>query len=436
MDDSAAPPVRHEVRALADLKAAPYNPRTISAGAMRGLRGSLRRFGLVQPIIVNDRTGFIVGGHQRVEAMKLEGLEEAEVVVVDLPESEERALNVTLNSQAISGAFTEDAVGIVTDLLHDDPSLEEAGMDDLLAELRGMFPVEPGALVDPEPTEPPEDPVTQAGDVIRLGRHRLVCGDATNPEDVERLLDGAQPFLMVTDPPYGVEYDPKWRVETGLAETKAVGTVSNDDRADWRDAWILAPCRVAYVWHAGVHASTVAESLVATGFQVRSQIIWQKSRFAISRGHYHWHHEPAFYALRDGLEFNADQREAILEEVRRELEGGFEGDHVPCWYAFRSKGKGGARWIGDRKQSTIWEIDVTRDDGSTVHGTQKPIECMARPIRNHDSEGVYDPFLGSGTTLIAAEQLGRVCYGLELDPAYCDVIVDRWERLTGLQAER
>jgi DNA modification methylase len=201
---------------------------------------------------------------------------------------------------------------------------------------------------------------------------------------------------MITDPPYGVDYDPGWRneaAEKGLIGygARREGKVENDDRASWLDAWKLFPGSVVYCWHAGVHATQVATDLEAAGFEIRSQIIWAKNNFAISRGHYHWKHEP-------------------------------------CWYAVR-KGST-ASWIGDRSQTTLWEIDQSTDGQKTDHGTQKPLECMARPIRNHEGD-VYDPFLGSGTTLIAAHRAGRRCFGMEIDPRYLDVILKRYEAETG-----
>jgi DNA modification methylase len=202
---------------------------------------------------------------------------------------------------------------------------------------------------------------------------------------------------MVTDPPYGVEYDPSWRNQAGAAKTKRTGKVLNDDRADWREAWALFPGDVAYVWHGALHAGTVADSLVAAGFTIRSQIIWAKDRLVLSRGDYHWQHEP-------------------------------------CWYAVRAKGKG--HWAGGRKQTTLWQIANRDQDADTVHGTQKPVECMRRPILNNSSPGqaVYEPFMGSGTTLIAAETTGRVCLGVELNPAYVDVAIERWQSFTGQNA--
>lgn len=253
-----------------------------------------------------------------------------------------------------------------------------------------------GGLTDPDDVpEPPANPVSRLGDLWQLGRHRLLCGDSTDPAAVEAVLAGVKPQLLVTDPPYGVSYDPAWRNRAGLSTTARTGKVENDDRADWREAWALFPGEVAYVWHGALHAGTVAKSLTASGFQIRAQIIWAKERLVMGRGHYHWQHEP-------------------------------------CWYAVRGTG----HWNGDRKQTTLWSIASRGQDAETTHGTQKPVECMARPIRNNSSLGqaVYEPFCGSGTTLIAAEMEGRSCHAIELSPAYVDVALTRWQAFTGLQA--
>jgi DNA modification methylase len=215
-----------------------------------------------------------------------------------------------------------------------------------------------------------------------------------------KLLGEAKPLLMVTDPPYGVNYDPSWRNEEARKGNlgyyaRRVGKVANDDRADWREAWALFPGDVVYSWHpAGATSLVHAAALQDSGFPIRMQIIWAKSNFQIGRGDYHVRHEP-------------------------------------CWYAVR-KGKA-ARRTDDRTQSTLWEINLDKNvEGG--HSTQKPCECMERPIRNHEFSDVYDPFCGSGTTLIAAERENRRCYALEIDPIYCDVIVARWETFTGKKA--
>lgn len=225
----------------------------------------------------------------------------------------------------------------------------------------------------------------KTGDLWLIGESRLLCGDSTKAEDVARVLGGAKPNLMVTDPPYGVEYDPTWRAEAGINKSQnKMGKVENDDRADWTPTWMLSPSSVAYVWHAGLQASIVQASLESADFGLRSQIIWAKDRMALSRGDYHWKHEP-------------------------------------CWYAVK-RGKTGDR-TDDRTQTTLWEIASREDDGHG-HGTQKPLECMARPIRNHEGD-VYEPFCGSGTTMVAAQNLNRKCYAIEISPNYCAVILER-----------
>jgi len=238
----------------------------------------------------------------------------------------------------------------------------------------------------------------KTGDLWLIGDHRLLCGDSTSAADVGRLLGGAVPVLMVTDPPYGVEYDPAWRAEAGVNKNKGkMGKVSNDDIADWSPAWRLFSGDVAYVWHApGPLQAIVLASLECSGFKARSHIIWAKDRLVLSRGDYHWQHEPCWYAVRDG--------------------------------------RTGHR-TDDRKQTTLWEIPA-RDDSGHGHGTQKPIECMARPMRNHNAPEVYDPFCGSGTSIIAAENLGRKCYGMEISPGYVAVILQRYLDATGKRPER
>jgi DNA modification methylase len=233
------------------------------------------------------------------------------------------------------------------------------------------------------------------------GNHRIICGDSTNPQHIEKLLGSVKPHLMVTDPPYGVEYDADWRNKAKRADGSviggsALGVVENDDKADWREAWGLFEGDVAYVWHAGLFAGTVADSLIACDFTLRSQIIWAKSNFAIGRGDYHWHHEP-------------------------------------CWYAVRKNKKG--HYSGNRKQTTLWRIDKPMKS-ETGHSTQKPVDCMRKPIENNSSVGqaVYEPFSGSGTTMIACEQTGRHCYAVELNPVYVDIAVKRWQDFSGKEA--
>lgn len=261
---------------------------------------------------------------------------------------------------------------------------------------KALTPVE-GAGLTGEDNVPAvsETAVTRPGDIWCLGPHRLVCGDCTVSETVRALLEDRKPHLMVTDPPYGVNYDPEWRHQRALSNSSRTGKVANDDKADWAAAWALFPGNIAYVWHAALQTPTVASSLEREGFAIRAQIIWAKERLVIGRGDYHWQHEP-------------------------------------CWYAVRTKG----HWTGDRKQTTLWTIPSGGQDTETAHGTQKPVECMRRPMLNNSAPGdcIYEPFLGSGTTLIAAEATARVCLAVELDPRYADVAVRRWQAFTGKKA--
>ena len=391
--------VGHGEAAPADLVGNPRNWRTHPKAQRDALAGVLDQVGWVQDVIVNRRTGYLVDGHARVAVAAQRGETSVPVVYVDLSEDEELLILATLDPlAAMAEADTEVLADLLASVTSEDAAL--TSMLDALAKAEGIDSAVEG-LTDPDDVpEPVEAPYVQRGEVYRLGAHRLMCGDSTSAEDVARLLDGAKPNLMVTDPPYGVEYDPNWRNEAadkGLISHAAsrVGDVSNDDRADWSSAWALSPASVVYCWHAGRHASTVQSSLEVAGFEVRNQVVWAKPRFAISRGHYNWQHEP-------------------------------------CWYAVRKGAT--ASWIGDHSQTTLWEVTLDKNvEGG--HSTQKPVECMERAIRNHAGD-VYEPFAGSGTTIIAAERQGRTCYAMEIEPKYAQVCIDRWEAFTGLKAER
>ena len=379
----------------------PYsrNPRR-NEKAIATVAASIQEFGWRQPIVV-DEAMVILAGHTRLAAAQQLELKTAPVhVAKGLSEAQARAFRIMDNRSGENAEWDNDLLGLeLGDLLDADYDLDLTGFTDeeLNNLLNGLADGEGAQEGEDDVPETPEDPVTKPGDLWILGNHRLLYGDSTIATDVERVLGNVTPLLMVTDPPYGVEYDPGWRNKTGASATKRTGKVLNDDRADWREAWDLFPGDVAYVWHGALHAATVAESLEAAGFNVRSQIIWAKDRLVLSRGDYHWQHEP-------------------------------------CWYAVKKSGKG--HWVGDRKQTTLWQIANKDQDADTVHGTQKPVECMRRPILNNSSPGqaIYEPFMGSGTTLIAAETTGRVCHGIELNPAYVDVAVERWQQFTGQMA--
>lgn len=394
------PADRVERRALESLVPYARNARTHSDAQIAQIAASMREWGWTNPVLI-DEAGGIIAGHGRVLAAKSLGLAEVPVMIAEgWSEAQKRAYVLADNQLALNAGWDMDL------LPSELKGLQEWGFDLSLVgftDLDELMAGKTAGRTDPEEVpEAPVNPVTRLGDVWLLGRHRVICGDSTDAATVESVLAGAKPHLMVTDPPYGVEYDPDWRNRADRANGKpygarAVGRVTNDERADWRAAYALFGGDVAYVWHpAGAKQVEFFEGLTASGFDVRMQIIWAKSQFPIGRGNYHVQHEP-------------------------------------CWYAVR-KGKT-AHWAGDRKQSTLWQIDKPRKS-ETGHSTQKPVECMRRPILNNSKAGqsVYDPFLGSGTTVIAAEMESRVCIGVELSRAYCDVIVKRWQEFAGGEA--
>lgn len=380
------------------LKPNPHNWRTHPERQKKILDAMLSEVGWAGVALWNEQTGRLIDGHARREWAIAHG-EVMPVLVGSWSEAEERKILATLDPIA---DMAEQADEIYRELLKG----LETKSDDMREWVDGLLeeldkPTGTDGLTDPdEVPDVPEEPITKPGDLWILGEHRLLCGDSTKIEDVSVVLSGSIPFLCVTDPPYGVNYDPNWRnIEAAKGNlpysASRIGKVLNDDRDNWKEAWDLFPGDVLYSWHpAGATSLVHAKAIQDSGFVIRMQIIWAKSNFPIGRGDYHVRHEP-------------------------------------CWYAVR-KGRPAQR-TDDRTQTTLWQINLDKNvDGG--HSTQKPVECMARPIRNHEPCEVYDPFLGSGTTLIACEQLGRMCYGMEIDPHYCDVIVKRWENFTGKKA--
>jgi DNA modification methylase len=385
----------------------PYarNPRK-NDDAIDRMCASIREFGFKIPVLAKT-DGTVIDGHLRLKAAQQLGIAEIPVIVCDdWTEAQVKAFRLLVNRSVSWADWDEELLRLeFEDLKSLDFDLSLTGFE--LPEIDTLLASAPTVGLTDEDAAPeiPAEPITISGDLWILGSHRLLCGDCTRIDDVQRILNGVIPNLMVTDPPYGVNYQPAWRNQALGEGNRSIGTVSNDDKADWREAWGLFPGDVAYIWHAGTKAAIVAESLEACNFQIRSQIIWAKQHFAISRGHYHVQHEP-------------------------------------CWYAVRKSKTG--HWHADRKQTTLWEINNGLSQGGpreaenelTGHGTQKPVECMRRPILNHTDPGqcVYDPFVGSGTTIIAAETTSRMCFAIDIDPKYVDVAVRRWEDFTGKKA--
>ena len=375
-----------------------HTPRNIGM-----IEDSMQTDGAGRSILV-DQDGVTIAGAGAWEAATQAGIKRAAVietdgdtlVVVKRTVTAEQRLRLALADNRATELSTWDTARLRELQAQAPDILKQLWTAQELADVFASVTVEPrNGLTDADALPPERPTAIQRGDLFALGQHRLLCGDSTNAADVARVLGGTHPLLMVTDPPYGVEYDPAWRARAGVnLNTEKLGVVTNDDRADWTEAWRLFPGDVAYVWHGGLKASIVQTSLEQAGFLVRAQIIWAKDRLALSRGDYHWQHEP-------------------------------------CWYAVRDGGTG--HRTDDRTQSTLWTIPA-RDDHGHGHGTQKPVECMRRPMQNHRASDVYDPFAGSGTALIAAEQLGRRCVAIEIEPRYVQVAIDRWEAFTGRTA--
>lgn len=397
-----------EVWPIDRIKPDPRNVNKHPQSQLDELRGSMREFGQVWPCLVNP-DGQLIAGEGRFLALKQEGVTSVKVIVArGWSELQCRKFALLDNRIPRNAEIDRKLLGVeVVELGSLGVDVSQLGFT--AKEIAKFAPLPPpGATdADAETPEPPPQAVTIAGDLWQLGDHRLLCGDSTRRSDVEKLLGERKPQLMVTDQPYGVDYDPDWRNSAAAAaaaaalgrttaKSGALGKVENDDRADWRAAWELFEGDVAYVWTSSLLLDQVIAALEATGFERRAEIIWAKNKIVVGRGHYHWQHES-------------------------------------CWYVVR-KGKSG-RWQGDRKQSTVWNIDKPQKS-ETGHSTQKPVECMRRPIENNSLHGdaVYEPFSGSGTTIMAAEQTGRHCLAIELVPGYVDVAIERWQAYTGRQA--
>ena len=396
----------------------PYekNARKIPQRAVDKVAASLLEYGWQQCIVV-DKHGVIVVGHvRRLAALQL-GWTEAPVHVADkLTPAQIRAYRLMDNRSHQETDWDLDLLAPeLTDLRALDFDLGLTGFDvhELDTLLRDPMDEEKANQAPPLP----DVAATRPGDLWLCGEHRVLCGDATGAEAVARLFGGRKPRLMTTDPPYGIELDSEWRDRAGLnscgpaepsyLKKRTAGhtetSISGDTRADWSEAFALVPSlEVAYVWHASKFTSEVLAGLLRIGFLHHQQIIWNKGRTVLTRTLYWFQHEP-------------------------------------CWFVRKKN----APWYGKAgENSTIWDSPSPKfimggsDEDKFDHPTQKPVELMRRPILNHlrREELVYDPFLGSGTTLAAAELTERVCCGLELDPKYVDVVVTRWQGLTGKQA--
>jgi DNA modification methylase len=386
----------------------PYenNSRTHSQQQVDQIKRSMTEFGFTNPILVDEHNG-IIAGHGRLQAAQELGIKLVPTITLKgLTEAQRKAYVIADNQLALNAGWDLDTLKSELLTLKDvDYDLTLMGFDNDF--LNGILQdVEEGKTDEDAVPEAPETPVTVLGDIWVLGNHRLMCGDSTSIDAVDRLMDGQLPNTMVTDPPYGVSLDQSWR-DKALGP-KALGKgnpniVENDGRADWYDVWAIFAGNVAYVWHASSFTDVVMESLRRAGFDVKQQIIWNKSVMVMGRSDYHFKHEPCWYAVRKGKTHN---------------------------------------WIGDRKQTTIWDaappnhiMGGSKED-KTSHPTQKPAALYEKAFLNHTNAGeyTYEPFGGSGTAIIVCEKIGRRSLTMELDPKYCDVIITRWQDFTGKQA--
>jgi DNA modification methylase len=426
------PRIAPALQALAvPIESIELHPRNPRIGDVDAVAASLRRFGQQKPIVVQANTRYVVAGNHLVRAAQKLGWTEIAANVEELDDATAVAFMLADNRTADLGGYDDNLLAAIL--------AEQTAADNMAA--TGYDPADVAALLraaglderdsDAVPDLPAEAEVyVQPGQLWILGNHRLLCGDATNDADVAKLLEGATPTLLATDPPYGVRLDQTWRDAAGYnalgraeapymrvdevqdgtrpargAHGRGPGhrntTLSGDTRADWSAAFALVPSlQVGYIWYASSHTLEVLQGLLAIGFELSQQIIWDKGLFSMSRQWYHWAHEPCFVVRKPGAK-------------------------VPFY--------------GERNQATIWRapspkmIMAGSTEEKTDHPTQKPVVLFETPIANHllAGEAVYDPFCGSGTTLIAAERLGRRCYAMEVDPKYVQVAIERWHTFTG-----
>ena len=371
-----------EKKQLSELKPAPYNARQSSKEQEKQLQASLQKFGVVEPIIFNKQTGYVVGGHFRLRELTKMGYKEVECVIVDLSEDDEKELNIRLNANI--GSWDWDRLANEWDAV----KLTDWGLD--IPDFKTDEDLE--AEEDDFDTTPPEIPITVLGDLYEIGEHRLLCGDSTQTDSFEKLMDGELADMVVTDPPYNVAYEGKTK-EALTIENDSMG---NDDFYKFLYDFYSALTTVVkkgssiYVWHASSEIINFGKAMVDAGWLLKQQLIWVKNTMVMGRQDYQWKHEPCLY-------------------------GWLPGDSH--------------KWYSDRKQTTVINFDKPNRNGE--HPTMKPIGLFGYQIENSSKIGdiIIDAFGGSGTTMVACQQLKRRARVIEYDPKYCDVIVKRMLKL-------
>jgi DNA modification methylase len=396
------PATETAVMAIRDLKPAPYNPRRIDDASLAALTKSMERFGVVEPIVFNKRSGFVVGGHQRLRVLRGKKVQSVAVVAVDLDETEERALNVALNSSKLTGEFS----GKLQELLAEIRRADER----IFAELR-LNELETSAEARVYNRDPNEAPATRAvsgtraGDVYTLGAHRIICGDCTNADIVAKLLDGELVESLVTDPHLGAE--------------AAHVPIANDDLPDYR-AWFRsflelipwADYATFYIFMSGLELHSLRMAVDDAGLKWGDYLVWVKNALVLGRKDYNQRTE--FVVAGDATAFPGDAPEAA--------------EFVLYGWPQRH------RFFGPDKRTNV--LEFKKPLASKLHPTMKPVEMLQQLLEDGSPSGaiVYEPFAGSGSTIIACEMSGRVCRAVEIDPAYVDVAVRRWEEFTGEKA--
>ena len=381
---------------IGDLTPADYNPRKeLGPGdpEFDKLKRSLDEFGYVEPVIWNKTTGRVVGGHQRITALKALGYEDVDCVVVELDETREKALNVALNK--INGEWDQDKLALlIADLDASDFDAELTGFDD--EEIQAMIGSLDGAEVEDDGFDLTaaleEAAFVERGDIWTVGRHRLVCGDATNETDVQTLMGGKKANLVLTDPPYNVAFESSDGLKIANDKMGADSFYDFLHKAFTQMAAATEKGGSAYVFHADTEGMNFRRAFVDAGFHLSGCCIWVKNSLVLGRSPYQWQHEPVLFG----------------------------------WL-----GKGKHRWYADRKQTTVWNFDKPRKNSD--HPTSKPLDLLAYPIGNSTQANAIalDTFAGSGSTLMACEATDRICYAMELDEKYASVILRRYAEHTG-----
>ena len=392
----------------------PSNARKHGEKNLAAIAASIKQFGQVEPLVVQKGTGRVIGGNGRLEVMRAAGETECDVIELEISDERATALGIALNRTGELAEWNDETLArLLQELPADLQSIAGFDEDDLSELITRLTPTE----VDEDEVPPLlPDLVSRRGELWILGGHRLLCGDSTSAEDVGRVMNGERAALMNTDPPYGVGYANADRPNPGVAKPRvAKPRVAKDELCDDAlQAFLESAFRAArtealrdnaawYLWHAHLTQGFFAAAAAAANVVLHRQIIWVKPFLLLTRGQYHWKHEPCFM-------------------------GWVEGHQPPDF----------GRGDGERDQTTVWELDgVTQAERRDFnHSTPKPVGLFTIPLVKHTRVGevCFEPFLGSGPQLVAAEQTGRRCFAIEIEPRYIDVAVRRWQKLTGKEA--